>query len=99
MATPYIPTITFRDNNIDTIINGLETEQVKSFVFDKLIPNIENSIKYKRKNCIFCFVNNEYQVVIPREDYKNVLGILEKYYISKESYEVCAKIQELIKLL
>lgn len=99
MATPYIPTVRFRDENMNTIMAGLDMDQVKSIVFEKFIPNIENAIKRKKKTCIFCYVEDEYQVVVSKEDYKNILEVLEQYYISKESYEVCAKIQELIKLL
>jgi hypothetical protein len=96
----YIPTIKFNNisgNGIDleTIIAGLKMEQVKSVVFEKFIPNIEQAIKKNKKDCVFCYVNEEYQILINENDYGNVLNIVEEYYISKENYEVCAKIKQL----
>ena len=91
----YIPTITFRDDDLNTIIAGLEMDQVKSVVFDKFIPNIEQAIKKKKKNVVFCYANEEYQIIINEVDFDNVLNIVEKYYLSKENYEVCAKIKQL----
>jgi hypothetical protein len=91
----YIPTVRFRDNNLNTIFTGLEMDQVKSVVYEKFIPNIEQAIKKNKKDCIFCYVGDDYQVIINKQDYKSVLNILEEYYLSKENYEVCTKIKNI----
>jgi hypothetical protein len=91
----YIPTVRFRDDNLNTIIAGLEMDQVKSVVYEKFIPNIEQAINKNKKNVIFCYTNNEYQVIINENDYYNTLDIIEKYYVIKENFEVCAKIKKL----
>ena len=94
-----IPTINFRDSNIETIIAGVNMEQVKSIVFGKFLPNIKVAVEKNKKECVFCFVK-DYQVVIPKEQYKPALETLEKYYTSKEDYpnaivarDLCAKIK------
>lgn len=91
----YVPTIRFKNNDLNTIINGLGSEQVKSVVFAKFIPNIEQAIKKNKKNVLFCYVGDDYQVIINEINYINTLNILEKYYLEKENYEICAKIKQL----
>lgn len=89
-----IPRINFRDDNPATILAGVNMEQVKSVVFDKFLPNIKNAIDKNRKECIFCHVKN-YNVIIPKSEYKVALSTLEKYYAKKEDFEKCSQIIEL----
>lgn len=99
MSIPYIPTIRFRDDNLDTILSGLDMEQVKDIVFEKFIPTIKHSIQKKKKTCIFCYVNDEYQVIISRPDWGTVLDYISDYYIKREKYDICAEIRDLKELL
>lgn len=91
----YIPTVRFRSNDLNTILLGLDSEQVKSVTFDKFIPNIEQSIKRNKKNTVFCYVDDHFEIVINEKDYDNILSVLENHYLGKEEYEICAKIKHL----
>lgn len=91
----YIPTITFQNDDINTIFIGLNLDQVKSLTFDTFLPNIEKAIEKNKKNIVFCYAADEYQIVINEKDYNNTLNILENYYKNKENYEICAKIKKL----
>lgn len=91
----YTPTVRFKSNNLNTILLGLESEQVKSVTFEKFLLNIEQSIKRNKKNTIFCYVDEDFEVVINEKDYDNILSVLENYYLGKEDYEICAKIKQL----
>ena len=44
-----IPTINFRDNSIETIMAGVNMEQVKSVVFGKFLPNIKVAVEKNKK--------------------------------------------------
>ena len=91
----YVPTVKFQNNDLNTILAGLELDQVKSVVYENFIPNIEQAIKKNRKDCVFCYAGDDYQVIINKSDYRSVLNILEEYYLLKEKYEVCAKIKNI----
>jgi hypothetical protein len=91
----YIPTVRFRSDDLNTIINGLDSEQVKSVTFQKFLLNIEQSIKRKKINTVFCYVDDDFEIVINEKDYDNILSVLENYYLGKEDYEICAKIKHL----
>ena len=89
-----IPRINFRDDDPATILAGVNMDQVKSVVFDKFLPNLKLAINKNRKECVFCHVKN-YNVIIPKSEYKIVLSTLEKYYAKKEDFEKCSQILEL----
>ena len=89
-----IPTVTFRDDHINTILSGLSMEQVQKVVFDKLIPNLKLAVEKNKKECVFCYVE-DYQIIIPNKSYKQVLNTLEQYYIGKEDFDTCIVLRDL----
>ena len=69
-------------------------EEVKSVVFDKLIPNIKIAIEKNKKECVLCFVE-DCTVLIPKTSYLQTLQTLEKYYLTKENYVNCSLLRDL----
>jgi hypothetical protein len=67
----YIPTVRFRSDDLNTIINGLDSEQVKSVTFQKFLLNIEQSIKRKKINTVFCYVDDDFEIVINEKVKRN----------------------------
>lgn len=89
-----IPTVTFQNYELETIMKGLALEQVKQVTFDKLIPNLKYSILKKKKECIFCYVE-DYQIVIQKDSYASVCEKLIEFYSIKEDYVKCAELRDL----
>lgn len=86
-----IPRVKFKDDSLKTIFEGVALEQVKKVCFDKFIPNIELAIEKNKNDCVFCS-SDDFNIVIPKSSYKDVLKTLESYYIGNEDFETCAKI-------
>lgn len=93
-----IPTITFMNYELDTLMKGVAMEQVKSVVFDKFYPNLVLAVNKNKKECVFCYVK-DYQVIVPKDQYKPSLATLEKYYVSKEDWTKSAVLRDLQKTL
>ncbi len=92
----YTPAnIIFKNDDLDTILIGLEMDQVKNVSFQKFLPIITQAINKNKKECIFCFVDN-YQIIIPKSSYKSVLNTLEQHYVKNEDFITCSKIIDLI---
>lgn len=95
MVNNKIPTIRFKDSSLDTIMAGLKMEQVKEVVFKKFIPNLKEVILKNKKECIFCYVDEDFQVMVSKEDYSKIIECLEKYYLEKEDYDTCIILRDL----
>ena len=91
-----IPNVKFRDDSLDTILAGVGMDQVKKICFDKFIPNFKLAIDKNKKECVFC-TTDDFQIIIPKSSYKNVLKVLEEYYIKNENYEMCAQLVEMFE--
>lgn len=91
------PKVWFRDNNINTIIKGLEIPQVKQIVFDKSFPILKEAILKNKKSCSICVIGNDFEVIIMQNNYNNVLKSLENYYIEKEDWNKCIELRDLAK--
>lgn len=87
-------TISFNGTNLEIITRGLELDHVRSVVFERFIPIIENAIKSNKKSCIFCYVG-EYSINIPEKGYVVVLDLLEEYYVAKEDWDKCIILRDL----
>ena len=93
-----LPRVTFRDDDFDTYIKGLNDKNVQKVLFTKLVDNLDNSIKKGRKSCNICYVK-DYVVSAPQSDFGNILVILEEYFLKNEDFETCAKLRDLKKLV
>ena len=93
-----IPRVTFRNDDLETYFMGLEDENVQKVLFEKLVVNISECIKKKRKSCNICYVK-DYVVYVPSSDFINILGVLEGYFLKRESFEQCAEIRDLKTLV
>jgi len=89
-----IPRVTFRDNSLDTILVGLNQSQVQEGVFNRIVPIIKEAVEKNRKECVVCIVD-EFQIIVPKSEYKQVINTLEKYYLSKENFDNCVLLRDL----
>jgi len=93
-----LPRVTFRNDDLDTYIKGLNNENVQKVLFTKLVENLEYSIKKGRKSCNICYFK-DYVVFIPQSEFKNILLVIEDYFLKKEDFETCARLRDLKKLI
>lgn len=86
-----VPTNPFVENFLDK--NGDD-------VFWQIAQNIHNAIKTKKESLAFVVhVNAAAIVVIEKKDYSAVLDECTNWFVKKEEYEKCAKIEEFKSLL
>lgn len=66
----------------------------------KILDNIEFALKNKLGVVeMFCFKNSNFVVVLNRKDFKESLQNVYDFSMSKEKFEVCIRVKNLISLV
>jgi len=84
--------------------NGIELSELKSkrkfveYILENSLSGIDEAIRKKwDKVEIFDVINLSIIIELKRKNFSKVLKRISKLYEKKEEFEVCAKIQKLIK--
>lgn len=94
-----LATIHFRDFSSETVMAGLQLEQIQQVVFDKFIKSLTPSSISKKEKFIFCNVGENHEVILSRNDVVSVLEFVLKKYEHLEDYNMCIKVRDIMKLL
>ena len=72
----------------------------KQKVYKSLIDGVSEAIKTNKKEIKLCEVkNSNIYITVEKQNWKSSLDSALQYYISKEEYEECSKIKNLIDKL
>ena len=77
-----------------------ELSSKKHQVYKSLIDGVSEAIKTNKKEIKLCEVkNSNLYITVEKPEWKKSLDSALQYYISKEEYEQCSKIKNLIDKL
>ena len=77
-----------------------ELKSSKHKVYKSLIDGVTEAIKTNKKEIKLCEVKNSgIFITVEKQEWKNSLDSALQYYVSKEEYEECSKIKDLINKL
>ena len=82
------------------ILSPNEDLNSKKLIYKSLIEGVSEAMEENRTKVRICEIKNQnVYVTVEKEDWKTSLDRALEFYISKEEYEECSKIKNLINKL